>query len=392
MVPNFTSMAVSMSNSALRPETIAAHALRAVDEATGAVVPPIYTSTTYARDENYAPRLKENYVRNGNPTLWQTEEAIAALERGAAALLFASGMAAITTLTETIPQGAHVVAPDVMYYGTRDWLKRLESLGRIQLTLFDVSKPHALETALQKGKTDFVWIETPLNPTWDVIDIEAAAEAAHASGAILAVDATATAAVTTQPLKLGADIVFHSATKYLNGHSDVLAGVLVTRVVNQRWKDVATLRTKMGSPLPPLECWLLMRGLRTLFVRYRQCSHNALAIARHLEKHPKIERVLYPGLASHPAHDVAVRQMSDGFGGMMSILVKGGFDDAKRLCTRLKVIVPATSLGGVESLAEHRKSVEGPTSPVPDNLVRLSIGIEHVDDLIADLDQALAGL
>jgi cystathionine gamma-synthase len=193
-------------------------------------------------------------------------------------------------------------------------------------------------------------------------------------------------------LTLGADIVFHSATKYLNGHSDVLGGVLVTREIDRRWKDVAALRTKMGAPLPPLECWLLMRGLRTLFVRYRQSSGNAMAIARHLEKHPKIERVLYPGLASHAAHAIAARQMTDGFGGMMSILLKGSFDDARRFCTKLKVIVPATSLGGVESLAEHRKSVEGPTSPLPDNLVRISVGIEHADDLIADLAQALAGL
>ncbi len=260
--------------------------MRAVDPVTGAVVPPIYLSSTYARDETYTPKLKENYVRNGNPTLWQTEEAIAALEQGAEALLFASGMAAITTLTETIPQGAHVVAPDVMYYGTRDWLKRLESLGRIALTLFDPKRDGALDAALQKGRTDLVWIETPLNPTWDVIDIEAAAKAAHEAGAILAVDATATAAVTTRPLTLGADIVFHSATKYLNGHSDVLAGVLIAREANQRWKDVAMLRTKMGAPLPPLECFMLMRGLRTLFVRYRQASANAMAIARHFERHP----------------------------------------------------------------------------------------------------------
>jgi cystathionine gamma-synthase len=319
-----------MSNSELRPETLAAHALRAVDQATGAVVPPIYTSTTYARDENYTPKLKENYIRNGNPTLWQAEETIAALEQGTGALLFGSGMAAITTLTETIPQGAHVVAPDVMYYGTRDWLKRLENLGRISLTLFDPRKQGALAASLQQGKTDFVWIETPLNPTWDVIDIEAAARDSHAAGAILVVDATATAAVTTRPLKLGADIVFHSATKYLNGHSDVLAGVLVTRELNHRWSEVASLRTKMGSPLAPLECWLLMRGMRTVFVRFRQSSSNAMAIARHFEKHPKVERVLYPGLSSHPAHDVAARQMTDGFGGMMSILVKGGFDDARR--------------------------------------------------------------
>jgi cystathionine gamma-synthase len=381
-----------MSNHGLRRETIAAHALRAVDEATGAVVPPIYTASTYARDENYAPKLKENYVRNGNPTLWQAEEAIAALEGGPSALLFASGMAAITTLLETVPQGAHVVAPGVMYYGTRDWLKRLEGLGRISLTLFDPRDAGALAAAVRKGKTDLVWIETPLNPTWDVIDIAAAASAAHEAGAILAVDATATAAVTTQPLTLGADMVFHSATKYLNGHSDVLAGVLVTGAENRRWADIASLRTRMGAPLPPLECFLLMRGMRTLFVRFRQCSANAMALARHFEGHPKVERVLYPGLASHPGHAVAARQMTDGFGGMISVLVKGGFADAQRLCTRLKVIVPATSLGGVESLAEHRKTVEGPTSPVPDNLVRISVGIEHVDDLIADIEQALAGL
>lgn len=381
-----------MSNEALRPETIAAHALRAVDEATGAVVPPIYTSSTYARDENYLPRLKENYIRSGNPTLWQTEETIAALEGGTSALLFASGMAAITTLLETVPQGAHVVAPDVMYYGTRDWLKRLEGLGRISLTLFDPVKPGAIGAAVRKGRTDLVWIETPLNPTWDVIDIAPAAEAAHAAGAILAVDATATAAVTTQPLKLGADIVFHSATKYLNGHSDVLAGVLVTREETERWAMIRMLRTKMGAPLPPLECFLLMRGMRTLFVRYRQASANAMAIARHFEHHPGLERVLYPGLAAHPGHAIAARQMRDGFGGMMSFLVKGGFAEAQRFCTKLKVIVPATSLGGVESLAEHRKTVEGPASPVPDNLVRISVGIEHVDDLIADLEQALAGM
>jgi cystathionine gamma-synthase len=382
-------MGASMSNSKMRPETIAAHALTAVDIVTGAVVPPVHFSTTFARDENYQPLLPENYQRNGSPNLWQAEGAIAALEQGAGCLLFAPGMAAIASLLETVPQGGHVVSLDTMYYGTRDWLQRLAAKGRIALTLVDPKDRNAIASAVIAGKTDLVWIETPLNPTWDVIDIAAAADAAHGAGAILAVDATATAAVTTRPLALGADIVFHSVTKYLNGHSDVLAGALVTAKADARWAEIKMLRTKVGAPLAPFECWLLMRGMRTLFVRYAQACNNAMAIARHFSNHPRVERVLYPGLADHPGHDIAKRQMQNGYGGMMSLLVRGGFDDAKRFCTLLKVVIPATSLGGVESLAEHRKTVEGPTSPVPDNLVRLSIGIENINDLIADISQAL---
>jgi cystathionine gamma-synthase len=279
-----------------------------------------------------------------------------------------------------------------MYYGTRDWLTRLEGKGRIALALYDGEESGALERAIKPGETDIVWIETPVNPTWNVTDIAEAARLAHGAGAILAVDSTAAAAVTTRPLALGADIVFHSVTKYLNGHSDVLAGALVTAKDGERWREIKGLRTKMGSPLAPLESWLLIRGLRTLFVRYRRASENALKVARHFQGHPKIERVLYPGLQEHPGHEIARRQMTDGFGGMMSLLVKGGFDDAKGVTTRLKVIVPATSLGGCESLAEHRKSVETPGSPVPDNLIRLSIGLEAPEDLIADLEQALAGV
>jgi cystathionine gamma-synthase len=208
----------------------------------------------------------------------------------------------------------------------------------------------------------------------------------------LAVDATATAAVTTQPLTLGADIVFHSVTKYLNGHSDVLGGALITSEVNERWKMIRMLRTKVGAALAPFECWLLMRGMRTLFVRYREASANAKAIARHFASHAKVEAVLYPGLATHPHYEIAKKQMLDGYGGMMSLLLKTDFAGAQKFCTRLNVITPATSLGGCESLAEHRKTVEGPSSPVPDNLVRFSIGIENVNDLIADIEQALATL
>jgi cystathionine gamma-synthase len=383
-------MAGNMSNRTLRPETIAAHALHATDATTGAVVPPLHMATTFARDENYTPLLKENYQRNGSPNLWQAEDALAALEKGRECLLFPSGMQAIATLFETIPDGSHVVSLDTMYYGTRDWLKSLEAKGRITLTLISANDPQGLANALQAGKTDMVWIETPLNPTWDVVDISAAAKLAHAAGAILAVDATSTAAVTTQPLALGADIVFHSVTKYLNGHSDVLGGALVTADVNERWKVIRILRTKVGAALAPFECWLLLRGMRTLFVRYREASANAKAIARHFANHPKLEGVLYPGLATHPGYEIAKRQMLDGYGGMMSLLLKTDFAGAQKFCTKLTVITPATSLGGCESLAEHRKTVEGPTSPVPDNLVRFSIGIENVNDLIADIEQALA--
>jgi cystathionine gamma-synthase len=378
-----------MSNEKLRPETIAAHALHATDPATGAASPPIYLSTTYARDESYKLKAKDDYSRVGTPTLMQAEAAIAALEGGAESLLFPSGLAAITALFETIPQGAHVAAQDIMYYATREWLQRLEKKGRISLTLFKAGDIADIKRAVQKGKTDLVWVESPSNPMWTVTDITAVAEIAHAAGAVLGVDATGTAAVTTHPLALGADYVFHSATKYLNGHSDVLAGVLVPREINERWAEVRYIRTKTCGPLAPFECWLLMRGMRTLFVRYRQASANAIAIAKHFSRHPKVEAVLYPGLASHASHEVAKRQMVDGFGGMMSLLIKTDFQGAQSFCARLKVLTPATSLGGVETLAEHRKTVEGPQSPVPDNLVRLSIGIEHVDDLIADIERAL---
>jgi cystathionine gamma-synthase len=313
---------------------------------------------------------------------------IAALEQGKAALAFASGMAAVVALFETVPHGAHVVSLKTMYYGVRAWLQELERKGRIKLTLVE---PDAIAAAIT-AQTDLVWIETPVNPTWVVIDIAAAATAAHGVGAILAVDATSLGAVACNPLTLGADIVFHSATKYLNGHSDVLAGVLVTRDVNARWNEVARLRTITGAPLPPFECWLLLRGLRTLFVRYRAASDNAMAIARHFSNHPKVERALYPGLATQNGHAIAKKQMTGGYGGMMSLLLKTDFNGAKNFCTQLKVIVPATSLGGIESLAEHRKTVEGPTSTLPDNLVRLSIGIENVNDLVADIEGALVGL
>ncbi len=381
-----------MTNTVPSTRSLVAQALHYIDEATGAVVPPIQPSTTFGRDENYDLVGEFSYGRYASPTVAKVEEVLAKLDEGADALAFASGLAAFAALFETVRTGQHMVAPQVMYHGGQDWLRMISERRGIGLTLFDQTEPGALEAAIKPGETVMVWIETPVNPTWDVIDIEAAAKAAHAAGARLGVDATVATPVSTRPLELGADIVFHSATKYLNGHSDVNAGVLVTGDAGAFWDEIFTNRKYLGSILGSFEAWLLLRGMRTLFVRFEAASRNALKIAKHFEGHARLEGVLYPGLVGHPGHDVAARQMTGGFGGMMSILVAGGEAEAKRVASALKLFVPATSLGGVESLAEHRKTVEGPHSLVAPNLIRLSVGIEDADDLIADLEQALAVL
>ena len=377
---------------ALSPRSLAAQAGHFIDPATGAITPPVHPSTTFARDADYAPIGTTTYSRYHNPTYEQVERVAAELDEGAEALVFAAGMAAIAALFETVNTGQHMVAPTIMYHGAQDWLRRISEKRGIALSLFDAADSRALERAIRPGETAIVWIETPVNPTWDVIDIAAAAAAAHAAGAILAVDATVSTPVTTRPLDLGADLVFHSGTKYLNGHSDVTAGVLVTRQADARWQEIRLVRGLMGGVLGPFEAWLLLRGLRTLFVRFERASANALQIARHFEGHGKLEAVLYPGLESHPGHAIAKRQMTAGYSGMLSLLVKGDAEDAKGVATRTALFVPATSLGGVESLIEHRATIEGPRSQVPPNLLRLSIGIEDARDLIADLEQALAAV
>ncbi len=377
---------------ALSPRSLAAQAGHFIDPATGAITPPVHPSTTFARDADYAPIGTTTYSRYHNPTYEQVERVAAELDEGAEALVFAAGMAAIAALFETVNTGQHMVAPTIMYHGAQDWLRRISEKRGIALSLFDAADPGALERAIRPGETAIVWIETPVNPTWDVIDIAAAAAAAHAAGAILAVDATVSTPVTTRPLDLGANLVFHSGTKYLNGHSDVTAGVLVTRQADARWQEIRLVRGLMGGVLGPFEAWLLLRGLCTLFVRFERASVNAMEIARHFEGHGKLEAVLYPGLESHPGHAIAKRQMTAGYSGMLSLLVKGGAEDAKGVATRTALFVPATSLGGVESLIEHRATIEGPRSQVPPNLLRLSIGIEDARDLIADLEQALAAV
>ncbi len=373
-------------------DTLAAQADHFIDPATGGLSPPIHPSTTYARGADYELIGEHGYSRYGNPTGDRVAALAARLDGGAAALLFSSGLAGVAALFETVETGQHVAAPRVMYHGAQNWLRRLSEKRGIGLSLFDPADPAALAAAIRPGETAVVWIETPVNPTWEVIDIEAAAAAAHAAGAILGVDATVSTPVTTRPLELGADIVFHSATKYMGGHSDVLAGLLVTREADARWQEIELVRGLTGGVCGPFEAWLLLRGLRTLPLRFARASESALAIARHFEDHPKVERLLYPGLESHPGHAVARRQMTRGFGGMLSLLVRGGAAEARAVATRTRLFVPATSLGGVESLIEHRATVEGPHSIVPPNLLRLSVGIEDPADLIADLEQALAGV
>ncbi|MXW48304.1 MAG: aminotransferase class I/II-fold pyridoxal phosphate-dependent enzyme [Gammaproteobacteria bacterium] len=373
-------------------KTLLAQANHYINPSSGGIVPPIDPSVTFARDDDL--ELIGNYVygRYANPTYEQLEGIICELEGGDKALFFASGLAAIAAVFETVNMGEHIVAPKVMYHGTVDWLKRISEKRNIELTLFDPSDPTNLTRSLIPGKTAIVWIESPINPSWDVIDIERAANDAHAAGAVLGVDGTAASPISTQALNLGADIVFHSATKYLNEHSDLNAGVLVTGEVNKRWEEIVDVRRLTGGILGSFEAWLLLRGMRTLSIRWERSCESAMQIAEYLEEHPAVERVLYPGLTSHPSHEIAKRQMTNGFGGMMSLQMKGGQEAAREFVTRAKVFVRATSLGGVESLIEHRRTVEGPHSEVPVNLIRLSVGIESVEDLIEDLRQALEGL
>jgi cystathionine gamma-synthase len=372
------------------PETISAQALHFSDSGTGALTPAIHPSSTYVRDENYQlVDGRHSYGRDENPGYVIAEKVLAELEGAPAALLFSSGMAAAMAVVQSLQPGDRIVAPRVMYWGLRDWLIEFCGNWGLGLDLFDSGDPDALARTVVKDRTKLVWIETPCNPSWDVIDIAAAADIAHAAGAYLAVDSTVSTPVLTQPIKHGADIVMHSATKFLNGHCDIVAGALATARQDGLWERICRIRAHGGAILGSLEAWLLQRGMRTLFLRVRKASESALAIAEHFEGHAALDAVLYPGLPGHPGHEIARRQMDGGFSGMLTIQVKGGEEAALDIVQRCGVFTRATSLGGVESLIEHRYSIEGKNSPVRKDWIRLSIGIESVDDLIADLEQAL---
>ncbi|KAA5804903.1 PLP-dependent transferase [Alkalicaulis satelles] len=374
---------------ARRPETLAAQALHRIDVETGAVIPPVHLATTYARDGANALIGAHDYIRPEGPTQAHAAALICALEGGADARLFSSGLAAAAAVFATLPAGAHVVAQTKMYYGAKKLLQSLETKGAIVLAFFDPDDPDALARAVKPGATALIWIETPANPLWSVVDIARAAETARSAGARLAVDSTSAPPCTTRSLDLGADYVVHSATKYLNGHSDVLAGAVVTRAKDEAWQALCDHHSLTGAVPGAFEAWLLIRGLRTLFVRFERQSANALRLAQSLEGHPGIAQVLYPGLPAHPGHAIAARQMTGGYGGLLSLRLRGGAKAAAQLAASTEVFIQATSIGGVESLIEHRKPIEGPQSPTPDDLVRLSCGLEAADDLMADLMTAL---
>ena len=381
-----------MSDQSNRKQSIVtrvAQALHFVEAETGAVVPAIQPAATYARDENYEVRKPYWYRRDGSQTTAHAEAIIAELENGADSLLFSSGMSACTAVIEHVPTGAHVVVPQVMYHGVLQQVQNYEKNKRITVSYYSAGNLGELASAVRVGETQLVWVETPNNPNWEVTDIAAAAEIAHEVGAKLIADCTATPPSMTRALELGADISFHSATKYLNGHSDITAGVLSVKETGQFWDDIAMVRKLQGTVLHSQDAWLLIRGMRTLFLRVERSCKNAMAIATHFEGHPHIEAVLYPGLASDPGHEVAKRQTGGQFGGMMSIIIKGTEQTAVDVTRFCELFYPATSLGGVESLVEHRKTVSGEGFPVHPRLLRLSIGIEEADDLIYDLEQAL---
>jgi cystathionine gamma-synthase len=373
----------------LKMRTVAAQALGAHEPVTMGLVPSIHMATTYIRDSDNGYRSGYVYGRTDNVSVQHAEKVIAALEGADDALLFGSGMAAATSIFLSLDKPTHIIASAVMYWGLRSWLREIGRYGH-SVTFVDTSDLGAVQRAIEPGRTGIFWVETPSNPLWTITDIEAVADIAHSAGAILCVDSTVSTPIFTRALGLGADIVMHSATKYLNGHSDVSAGALATTQGDRLWASIKNTRMSQGLALGPFEAWLLTRGMRTLDVRVRSQAKSAARLAEELLGHPAVADVLYPGLEHHPGHEVAARQMTGGFGGMLSIRLKNGERAAIAAASRVRLWKRATSLGGVESLVEHRASIEGAGSPCPLDLLRLSVGLEDVDDLYSDLIQALA--
>lgn len=369
-------------------ETVSVHAGREIEAATGGVTPPIQMATTFERDVDGEYPRGYTYTRDANPGRRGLEQCIAGLENGEEGIAFASGSAASLAVFSLLRPGDHVIAPIECYHGTAKQLRNIVTPIGVRCSFVDMTQFDTVRATLT-DTTKLVWIETPSNPMLNISDIQNIAEVAHGRGALVCCDNTFATPVWQRPLELGADIVMHSSTKYFGGHSDVMGGMLVTRDRGGLSDKLHDYQRTAGGVPSPFDCWLIRRSVATLACRVRAQTHNAEQIAKFLARHKKIERVFYPGLESHPGHALARKQMS-GFGAMLSFCIKSGREEAFAMAARLRLFTRASSLGGVESLIEHRASIEGPHTVTPQNLLRVSVGLEHEDDLLADLDQALA--
>ncbi len=370
----------------MKIETLAVHAGHTIDPATGAVSAPIHLSTTFERDIEGTYSRGFMYTRNNNPNREALERGVSMLEAGETAAAFGSGTAAAMALFQALAPGDHVLAHVDAYYGTSRLLREIFLRWGLEADFVDMSNLEEVKRAL-RPQTKLAWAETPSNPLLKIVDLAAVAEIAHTTGAFCVCDNT-WAPVLQRPFDLGADLVLHSTTKYFGGHCDVAGGIVVAKKENEFFQRVRAIQYSGGAVPSPFDCWLILRGMRTLPWRMRAHSENGMKVAEFLAQRRKIESVHYPGLRSHPGHEIARRQMSM-FGGMLSFQVKDGRDAAMSVAAKTKIFTRATSLGGVESLIEHRASIEGPGTTSPENLLRLSIGLENADDLIEDLDQAL---
>jgi cystathionine gamma-synthase len=368
-------------------ETLAVHAGRRIDPGSGAVTPPIHLSTTFERGVDGEYPRGFSYSREGNPNRRGLEECLVALEGGKEALAFSSGLAVATALIQGLEPGDHIIAPDDVYYGLRRVIGGIFGKWPLETSYVDMTDLEAVRAAVRPS-TRLVLIETPSNPLMKIADMAAVAHIARAANAISVCDATFTTPVVQRPFDFGIDMVWHSTTKYISGHSDVTGGALITRYDNYLFERARQSLAFGGSAPSPFDCWLTLRGIGTLPLRMRAHCSNALAVAKFLQQHPGVERVFYPGLSEHPGYEIAQRQMRSG-GGMLSFQVRGGREEAMTVAARVKLFTRATSLGGPHSLIEHRASIEGPQTKTPQNLLRCSIGLENSEDLIADLTQAL---
>jgi len=371
----------------MRIETLAVHAGRSIDRSSGAVTPPIHLSTTFERAEDGNYPLGFSYSREDNPNRRMLEQCLAALEGGKEAVVLSSGLAVLTGVLQGLEPGDHILAPGDVYYGLRQVLKTVFAKWPLEVNYVDMTDLNAVRSAVRPN-TRLVWVETPSNPLLKISDLAGIAEVARKANAISICDGTFTTPVVQRPFQFGIDMVMHSTTKYMGGHSDVVGGVLTTRFDNYLFERVRNSQRYGGAVPSPFDCWLILRGVSTLSCRMRAHLENASAVAAYLRGHSAVEKVYYPGLPDHSGHELAARQMA-GFGGMLSFQVRGSREEAMAVAAKLRLFTRATSLGGPHSFVEHRASIEGPGTKTPQNLLRVSVGLENASDLIEDLEQAL---